>query len=252
MPNSWLPILPFELLIALPVERQQVYVSRMIDRTHLGGWLIQRKEQGDADGWTDAARLFFGQVERSHVPTRIAENDQWLLVWYDYVGADSRVRRPDLGGTRLPPLPRDLLVDGNPISGSVLPSIWGLFGPEWSEPVPNQELREADTPATVLIYTPQDVQTMMVMSLTRDGLRRSLSATVDGGPPTLANISNDTPIELPLALKKGWNTVTLTVGPRQSRHTTSSETQPGENEKALEDDNQVSTRLRVTSIDIRT
>lgn len=76
--RAWLPATPFVLLVPLPEERRQVYLQRFIARTHLSGWLVQNKREANSSAWFD------NQIVKTHTATRIFENDNWQLIWFEF------------------------------------------------------------------------------------------------------------------------------------------------------------------------
>jgi len=136
--RDWLPGHPYVSLRYLPEGRGPTYMRRFIDRTQRGGWLIQHKT-GDTAKPPDQHEFVYGRepwffpvLGETHVPTRILENDEWQLVWFEYVGRNSDLARPDYSGDwGLPPLPTDVTVDGQPLAGQVDPAVWVLPDQGW-------------------------------------------------------------------------------------------------------------------------
>ncbi len=78
-PQAWLPTVPFELFAHIKEDRSKVYLSRFIARRPLSGWLIQRKDHP----YTDLPWLA-DSLKLTHTPTRMAENADWQIIWFDY------------------------------------------------------------------------------------------------------------------------------------------------------------------------
>jgi hypothetical protein len=78
--RTWLPTMPFVLFDPLPEERKQVYMARFAARRHLSGWLIQNKREAPYT----ASVWFYNQIMRTHAPTKMFENDDWQLIWFEY------------------------------------------------------------------------------------------------------------------------------------------------------------------------
>lgn len=81
-PQTWQPTMPFYLVAPLPDERKEVYMSRFAERARLSGWLIQSKEERPytSEPW------FSRQLQQTHKPTKVFENDNWRLTWFEFVG----------------------------------------------------------------------------------------------------------------------------------------------------------------------
>jgi hypothetical protein len=77
--RAWLPTVPFVLFDPLPAERKQVYMARFAARRRLSGWLIQNKREAPytASAW------FYDQITRTHAPTKMFENEDWQLIWFE-------------------------------------------------------------------------------------------------------------------------------------------------------------------------
>jgi hypothetical protein len=82
-PQTWLPTMPFHLFAPLPDERKEVYMSRFTERARLSGWLLQGKKEIP---YTSVSWLS-GQLQKTHKPTKVFENDDWRLTWFEYGGS---------------------------------------------------------------------------------------------------------------------------------------------------------------------
>ncbi len=82
-PQTWLPTMPLHLFAPLPDERKEVYMSRFTERARLSGWLIQSKKEVP---YTSVA-WFSGQLQQTHEPTKVFENDDWRLTWFEFSGS---------------------------------------------------------------------------------------------------------------------------------------------------------------------
>jgi hypothetical protein len=78
MYRAWLPASPFALVIPLPDERKQVYLSRFSARTHLSGWLVDRNPPNPRHAW------LFEQLEHTHTRSRTYSTEDWQLTWYEW------------------------------------------------------------------------------------------------------------------------------------------------------------------------
>ena len=66
---------PLLMFAFLPDERKQVYMERYTERQGGGGWLIERRQDGAVvDQSISPDPWFFQQVDRTHTPTKIAQN----------------------------------------------------------------------------------------------------------------------------------------------------------------------------------
>lgn len=79
-PQTWLPTMPFMLFAPLPDERKELYMSRFTERARLSGWLIQSKKEAP---YTSVA-WFSGQLQKTHTPTKLFENADWRLIWFEF------------------------------------------------------------------------------------------------------------------------------------------------------------------------
>ncbi|MDT4966857.1 MAG: hypothetical protein QOJ64_1594 [Acidobacteriota bacterium] len=83
-PLTWLPTSPFVLVVPLPSERKQEFMQRFTSRARLSGWLVQNKKEQSykLSSW------FYDQVMKTHTPTRVFENADWQLIWFEYKSGD--------------------------------------------------------------------------------------------------------------------------------------------------------------------
>lgn len=81
-PRTWLPTMPFALFVPLPDERKELYMSRFTERARLSGWLIQNKKEAPYT----SSPWFSGQLQQTHTPTRVLENADWRLTWFEFSG----------------------------------------------------------------------------------------------------------------------------------------------------------------------
>jgi len=79
-PQTWLPSMPVALLEPLSDERKELYMSRFTERARLSGWLIESKE----DAPYTSVPWFSDQLQRTHTPTEVIENDDWRLTWFEF------------------------------------------------------------------------------------------------------------------------------------------------------------------------
>ena len=77
--RSWLPI-PLYSFVPLNDQRRKVYLTRFAERTRLGGWLIEHKNEQPIFPWLSE------YLQLHYTPGRTFENENWKLTWYDYKG----------------------------------------------------------------------------------------------------------------------------------------------------------------------
>lgn len=83
--RAWLPTTPFVLFAPLPEERRQTYMRRFIARVRLSGWLIQNRKEAS---YTSSA-WFYNQIIKTHAPTKVFENDDWQVIWFEFKQAEN-------------------------------------------------------------------------------------------------------------------------------------------------------------------
>lgn len=158
--RDWLPGHPYVMLRYMPAWRGPVYMGRFVDRVQRGGWLVQHKT-GETAKPSDQHEFvsgrepwFFPTLGQTHVPTRVFENEEWQLVWFDYVGRDSNAARPEYTEFRgLAPLPADVSVDGVPLTGQKDPAIWVLPGTGWGWYEPDIRARWVERESELWVYS---------------------------------------------------------------------------------------------------
>jgi hypothetical protein len=212
---------PLIILSVYSDERKQVYMERYTERQGGGGWLIERRQDGVVvDQKLSLAPWFFAQVDRTHTPTKMAQNAEWQLVWYEPRDGTAALAGERSG--RVPGLPADLLINGQSLSESVLPPVWGYFGPEWTDPTVDGRPRCSRGPGTLNLFTPSPLAAQLLLDPPRDGFGGTVQVAVNEGEPAVAERSRkrdraagqDQPgsaVQAPLALQAGWNRVTLTL-----------------------------------------
>jgi hypothetical protein len=232
--RSWLPAKPLTLAVPLSNERKQVYSERFINRTELGGWLIQRKVQGriaaldpahpgygygygfGLDGWV------FDVLPRTHAPTRIYENADWQLVWFDYVGEDPDVVRPTYPDWGLGALPDDVRVDKERLSDVAQPQLWVLYGAGWAPDERRSKGRQMDASAHLWIYSPSARSVELQLSIgSGDPGQLSISAN-DAAPAWTESTSRKAEGELSasIVLRAGWNELMFTLAAQEPKQET--------------------------------
>ena len=90
-PRTWLPIMPGDMGKLLSEERKELYISRFTERARLSGWLIETKKEVPTYMITTKKEVpytsspwFSDQLQQTHVPTEVIENDDWRLTWFEY------------------------------------------------------------------------------------------------------------------------------------------------------------------------
>lgn len=215
--RGWLPTMPFTLFAPLPEERRLVYLERFIERARLSGWLIQRKEQ---DRTVPAGNSLisgygpwiFKQLERSHQPTRIYENEEWQLVWFEYVGEDQTKIGPKFSSDGLEALPATLWVDGQPLDKTQNPATWALYGEGWEPTRPGREFRSARSSADIWIYSPEMEGVELRITQGKPTKRQngnSVGITLNGAAVPPLDIRNGSTTSIDVDLQAGWNQLTL-------------------------------------------
>lgn len=156
--RHWTLCHPAFALRWVPEGRGVVYMFRFIERTQASGWLIQSKSgvraSIDFNGCASGLEpWFFDHISQTHVPTRFYENSTWQLVWFEYVGDDPSVIRPEYLKSRLGPLPPDIFVDGKALAETSHPEVWKIFGEGWRIYDVEKSDRRAEREADLWIYS---------------------------------------------------------------------------------------------------
>ena len=107
----------------------------------------------------------------SYTPTRIVQNGEWQLVWYEPKANAEAAALAGARTGRVPGLPADLLVNGLSLAESVQPPLWGYFGPEWGDPALDGLPRCTSGPGTLSLFTPAALEATLALD-PRRGLRR--------------------------------------------------------------------------------
>jgi hypothetical protein len=263
--QQWMaaPILMFSFL---PDERKRVYMARYTQRYGGGGWLIERRERGVVvEQDVPLAPWFFEQVDRTHTPTKIAQNAEWQLVWYaPKADGDTAALAGERSG-RVPGIPADLLIDGQSLSESVLPPVWGYFGSEWSDPAVDGKRRCTSGTGTLYLFTPSARDAWLTLDPVGNEFGGTVQVEVNGdevvaaGPARSGDdqeskrsrkqkavkaVKSVQEVQAPLVLDAGWNTVRLTLVDADQPAAGA----PAETPCAAES---AGTALRLKSVDVR-
>jgi hypothetical protein len=217
--RDWLPGHPYVSLRYLPEGRGPTYMRRFIDRTQRGGWLIQHKT-GDTAKPPDQHEFVYGReswffpvLAETHVPTRILENDEWQLVWFEYVGRNSDTARPDYARHRgLGPLPVDVTVDGRPLAGQVDPAVWVLPGQGWGVYSPKIGARWVKERTVLWIHARTAREVSLQLRLL-PGAQPALLQVSAGEQRDRAQRSPDPDDVVSVSLRAGWNRIALRLLP---------------------------------------
>jgi hypothetical protein len=251
---------PLFMLTIFPDERKHLYMARSTERQGGGGWLIERREAGKVvDPEVRVDPWLFDYLDRTHLPTKIAQNAEWQLVWYEPKANVEAARAGERTG-RVPGLPADLQVNGEALADSVLPPVWGYFGPEWSDPASASGPRCTGEAGTLYLFTPAPLAGQVVLDPARGGFGGTLQVAVNEGAAVAAERPrkregdaaagerSGNVVQAPLSLEAGWNRVTLTlVDPDQSEAEAADDGErvdPCATESA-------SSSLRLKSVDVR-
>lgn len=217
--RSWLPMQPLALFLALPEERKPLYVNRFVERAREGGWLIQRKVDGRlAVSQVSAAYSpgpwLFAELRRTHAATKGFQNDDWSVVWFDYVGGEAgEAATRDAVSTGLyRPAPPDILVDSRPqLAGA---GLWAGHVDGWFPGGADGGPRWAMSPAVLEVYSPDARQvelrtTTIAAKLDPVTGGSTLRVAANGGTPRSVALRAGEPLRVAVDLRAGWNTVTL-------------------------------------------
>jgi hypothetical protein len=217
--RDWLPGHPYVSLRYVPEGRGPTYMRRFIDRTQRGGWLIQHKT-GDTAKPPDQHEFVYGRepwffpvLGETHVPTRILENDEWQLVWFEYVGRNSDTARPDFTNHRgLGPLPVDVTVDGQPLAGQVDPAVWVLPGRGWGSHSPEIGARWVKEQSVLWIHarTSREVSLQLRLLL---GAQPALLQIAAGEQRDRVQWRSGPDDVVSVSLSAGWNRIVLRLLP---------------------------------------
>jgi hypothetical protein len=221
--RQWMPAPP-SVLVTVPDDRKQLYMERRADRWPQGGWLIERRLDGaiveqafDLDPW------FFEQLDRSHTPTKIAQNDAWQLVWYEPIGNSDTARQSRLRSGRVPGMPSDLLVNGESLAGSILPPVWGYFGPEWTIPPVDRWRRCINEEGSLHLFTAEPLDAWVALDPLGGEFDGTALVAVNDAEAVAAQRSrgrdindaersrNSKEVLAPISLDPGWNRVSISV-----------------------------------------
>jgi len=215
--QGWLPGQPYGPLRYLPEGRGQRYVQRFVERSQRSGWLVQHK-RGEYAYEADLPEFVSGrepwlvtELLRAHVPTRIYESANWQLVWFEYVGAQSAIARPELPWAYVPNLPGDVSLKGRPLAGTRNPELWAVFGTGWGLRQPHASGRQLYSGSVLFIYSPtqQELEFRLLPASLRG--KRSLRLVANGDAARGQPLVTGEWTALPLNLQPGWNRITLTV-----------------------------------------
>jgi hypothetical protein len=199
---------PLSSMVYLSDDRKQTYLARAADRRLEGGWLVQPRDrtrlQFSVGPW------FYEQVNQTHVPTRFASNDDWQLIWFEPRLAVEGTESSALEVLWEPGVTDDIRVNGENLTSSVLPRLWGAWGKEWSSPVPDQPGRCAPGQGTVHLFSdkPRKVTVKLRQPATRS---MPLTVRVNGDIRAATGRRGADKDTLSVLLQQGWNTVEISL-----------------------------------------
>jgi hypothetical protein len=204
---------PPNVLLSFPDERKHLYMERYTERQGGGGWLIERRQDGRVveqryplDPW------LFEYLDTSYTPTRIVQNGEWQLVWYEPKANAEAAALAGARTGRVPGLPADLLVNGLSLAESVQPPLWGYFGPEWSDPALDGLPRCTSGPGTLSLFTPAALEATLALDPPSGGFGGTLQVVVnDGAAVTAEHRRKGDTAHAPVLLNPGWNTLTIAM-----------------------------------------
>lgn len=209
--QQWLTGQPVTMVF-LSDMRKQVYMARDAERNPVGGWLVERR-QADSVVF-GIGDWFFQQVARNFVPTRIAENADWRVTRYEPVGVNSEHEASSLVPLGHPTLPSEVLINGNSLSGSVFPDIWGYFGPEWSslpDDQDNQGGRCAQGEGSLYVYSPEPLHGSLAVIPPRGSDPVVVNISANDGAAVPAQLTRNGKLEADLDLLEGWNEIIVAL-----------------------------------------
>jgi hypothetical protein len=149
------------------------------------------------------------------VPTRVYENPEWQLVWFDYVGSDPALVRPTYPASGLQALPTDIRIDGQAVTRVTGQELWALPGEGWYPAEPSDG-RWASTPAMLYVFSPSPSQVRVrlepMAAKTVPGTRTStLLVASNGGAARALPMRARHPVRVSLELHSGWNEVAMSL-----------------------------------------
>lgn len=226
--RDWLPGHPYVSLRYVPEGRGPTYMRRFVERVQLGGWLVQHKT-GHTAKPPDQHEFVYGRepwffevLGETHVPTRILENEEWQLVWFDYVGRESDVVRPFYTEYRgLPPLLPDVTIDGQPLADQVDPNVWVLPGAGVGWYDAEAGARWINNRAELWVFSREPRKLTVSLRLLPDAQPIQLLFTAGEQEVSAALKRRRTVDEAPIALRSGWNRIELRLLAQTASDTTS-------------------------------
>lgn len=233
---------PISTMALLPNDRKQTYLERSSARRFVGGWLIQNRNKDDivydVDAW------FFEQLGTTHVPTKVAYNDEWQLTWYE-PRDEAPVVPPAMGAPAEDPrVTGDLLVNGESLTDDVAPPLWGFFGPEWTEPTGDKQWRCTSNSGKVRLFSSSPRRARLVLVFPRNTLSGALHIAVNEKEPVAADTTEAGKATAPVALNAGWNSITIARVPAADP--------PHDVAAACESDDADGSLLQIKSVEVRT
>jgi hypothetical protein len=228
---SWMPS-PLLNLSVLPDERRQTYMARMTDRLKAGGWYVQRAGERvtEAGRWAGSGSWFFEQLTKTHVPVQAFQNGDWQIVWFEYVGNDNQVPRPEYSGGRLQPAPDQLSIQGVPVGSVADPSVWMIPAEGWKQ-IENGRL-SLELPARTFIYSDRVRPVTLSLIGISNAEKQRLAVSVNGNPSQRFARTGDRTSSVQLRLNQGWNEVGIVVHRATSKTDRMTDNEAGENSRS--------------------
>ncbi|MDQ2655308.1 MAG: hypothetical protein M3Z20_19930, partial [Chloroflexota bacterium] len=201
---------PLSAMVYLSDDRKQTYLARSADRQRGGGWLVEPRNrerlQFSLGPW------FFEQVNRTHIPTKFASNDEWQLIWFEPRRADAGLENPLHAVEWGPESTEDIRINGEKLTSMVLPAVWGAWGPEWIRGAAGQPGRCVAGKGTLRVFSSSPRR--VALKLKRTGLTSpplTIRVNDSGRARQGADLDAAT-----VSLKAGWNTIRIALANEES------------------------------------
>jgi hypothetical protein len=210
--RTWLPN-PLVELILVPEERRRVYMQRMADRRRTGGWYVQRNGERTSLGgaWEASGPWLFGQLARTHTPTRAIQNDAWQLVWFDFVGASGALGQPVLADGKIVPAPPQLSIDDTPINARDESDVWMIPAEGWVQDSLGRGLL-LNLPARASVFSDEARRVRITLFGVRKIDAQALELRLDGDLVGHFVNTDRRTASIEVELAHGWNELTVAGG----------------------------------------
>lgn len=199
---------PLSSMIYLSDDRKQTYLARSAERQNDGGWLIEPRDRGRLKFFLGA--WFFEQVNRTHIPTQFASNEDWQLIWFEPRpnGAGPEDSLQDIAWE--PGLTDDVRINGEKLSSSVLPPVWGVWGSEWTSSAPERSGRCVAGEGTFFVYSSKARRVALKLKQPEEA-PRSLTVQVNDELRGVSEWQGAEADTVSVSLQEGWNTIGISL-----------------------------------------